>query len=109
MVNLPKLPRVLKKKEAAITPRVMKWFEDNYPFSVAVEVKIRGNAILSHQDVALNQVQTGSFSYKIRDSGARNPFDFFVLKQADAFVVTCDGKWCEAVCKDSITRFNFSL
>ncbi len=95
-MSLPKLPRILKKKEADITPRVIKWFEENWPNSVALEIKVGKNKILPHQEIALNQVTKGLFSYKIPDTGRRNPFDAFVLKKADAFVIFCDGNKCLA-------------
>lgn len=99
-LNLPNLPRVLNKKEADITPRVIEWFAKNYPRSVALEVKIKGNKVLPHQEIALKQVQGGTFSYKLPDTGRRNPFDAFVLKNADAFVVECSGWRCTGYSQD---------
>ena len=75
----------------------MRWFEENYPRSVAVEVKIKGNKPLQHQTEALRRVQGGTFSWKLPDMGQRNPFDFFMLKSADAFLVTCEKRKCTAV------------
>jgi len=82
--------------EYEITPLILKWFEDNYPKSVALEIKIKGNKLLPHQVAALKKVWLGCFSYKIPDMGRQNPFDAFVLKKADAFVVVCDGHKCHA-------------
>ncbi len=62
--NLPELTRVLNKREANITPLVMRWFRENYPFDVAIEVKatktgsIPFKAVADHQLKALKQVQT---------------------------------------------------
>ena len=105
---LPKLPRILNKKEAKITPLVMKWFMKNSLDSCAVEVKIKGNKALPHQKLALKKVHTGAFGYKIPDQGTKNPFDFFILKNACAYVVTCDGHKCEAVDPDG-KSFKFKI
>lgn len=96
-MNLPNLPKQYNRKESKIDDKVAEWFLQNYPEDVAVEVKIKGNKALLHQISALWQVAKGIFKYKIRDFGARNPFDFIVLKKAHAFVVTCDGNKCHAV------------
>lgn len=74
------LPRKLKKKEASKTPAVMKWFLENYPHDVSVEVKVGKNKIKEHQEAALEQIRRGKFAYKIPDMGRRNPFDFMVFK-----------------------------
>lgn len=103
------LPRKLKKREASITPDVMRWFENNYPKSVALEVKIKGGKIKPHQEAALNQVAKGRFSYKIPDMGRRNCFDAFVLIQADPFLVTCDKGVCEAINKKTNETFSFEI
>ena len=109
-MKLPDLPRQLNKREAEVTPRVINWFEKNYPRSVAVEIKVGKNKTKSHQDLALKEVQDGVFSYKIPDLGRKNPFDFFTLKNADAFVVTCnlEERECHAV-SPSGTSFIFEI
>ncbi len=93
---LPILPKARKHKEADITPLVKEWFVKNYPRSVALEIKVKGGRLKPHQAVALQQVQDGVFSFKIPDMGRLNPFDVFVLKDADAFEVWCDGNMCHA-------------
>lgn len=105
---LPDLPKKQNRKEASITPFVIKWFEKNYPYTSAIEVKVKGNRPLPHQTLALRQVDDGVFSYKLPDMGKRNPFDAFVLHGAKAFVVTCDGLNCEAV-EPSGKKFNFKI
>jgi hypothetical protein len=90
MSKLPKLPRQLKKREAEITPRVIAWFQANYTHSVALEVKVKGQKLKEHQALALHTVASGSFAYKIPDTGRRNPFDAFVLKDAHPFAVECE-------------------
>ena len=96
-MNLPDLPKKRKHKEADITPSVIKWFEDHYPYSCALEIKIFGNKVKIHQEAALKKVDSGVFSYKIPDMGRKNPFDVFILKNAKALIVTCQGNLCEAV------------
>ena len=93
---LPNLPRKLNKREAKVTPLVIAWFKENYPKSVALEIKVGKNKLLPHQKIALEQVQEGEFAWKIPDMGKRNPFDAFILKDADAFVVVCEGRDCKA-------------
>lgn len=93
---IEKLPKKYKRNEAKVDGLVLKWFEDNYPYSCAVEVKVGKNKLLPHQEIALKQVTDGAFSYKIPDMGVRNPFDGFILKGAHAFVVTCEGMTCTA-------------
>jgi len=100
-MDLPVLPKKRNMTEARITPRVIKWFKDNYPRSCALEIKVKPNIILDHQDTALHQVCNGVFSYKIPDVGrSKKPFDAVVLKgDADGILVTCDkvnNRWvCE--------------
>lgn len=94
-LQLPNLPRKLNKREADITPRIEAWFQKNYHFDVAIEVKatktgsIPASAVKPHQLKALLQVQTPEgLAYKIPDAlHIRLPFDFFVLKNCHSFVV----------------------
>lgn len=98
---MTRLPKKRARKEADVTPRVVKWFRENYANSVALEIKVGKNRALPHQRAALCAVQDGMFSYKIPDQGARNPFDAFVLYNADAFLVTCIGNKCTALSPDA--------
>jgi hypothetical protein len=94
---MPPLTKQYRRKEAQIDSKVISWFADNWPRSCAIEVKVDGGEVLEHQAIALAKVSAGKFSYKIPDMGRKNPFDGFVLKDADAFVVTCKGRKCEVV------------
>lgn len=93
--QLPDLNRKLKKREAEVTPRILKWFSDNYPHSVALEIKatktgsIPPSALLPHQLKSLLEVQSMTgLTHKISDIGRiRQPFDAFQLKNAHSFVV----------------------
>ncbi len=107
-MELPDLPKKLNKREQKITPLVMAWFKEYYPHSCAVEIKIKGNKLKEHQALALNEVANGSFAYKIPDLGRKNPFDFFVLQNAKAIVVTCDGRECKAIESDD-SWFKFKI
>jgi hypothetical protein len=93
-MTLPDLPRTLKKREADITPHVLTWFRKNYPRSCAIEIKYGKNKLEEHQKTALAQVAKGVFAHKIADTGRKNPFDAFLLKNADAIVVTCEKRNC---------------
>ena len=84
------LPKGLNKKEADITPKVMEWFRENYPWTAAIEIKVNKNKLKDHQYASLNEVASGLFSFKIPDSGRRNPFDFVILRDAKALVVICN-------------------
>jgi len=107
---MPPLPKKRKHKEADKTPAIMHWFMENYPHSVALEIKYKKNKLLPHQQIALNEVQRGKFAYKIPDQGMRNPFDCIVLKDADAFVVTVDETGlCKAVKALSGLSFTFRI
>lgn len=106
---LPPLPKKRQHKEADITPDIIAWFVANYPRPCAVEVKRAGEHLKPHQLVALRQVASDSFSYKIPDTGRRNPFDFVVLKDCDAFVVHADGRQCQATNIKDGSVFSFHV
>ena len=106
---LPNLPNLRKHKEADITPFIFEWFKKNYTKSVALEIKIKGGKILPHQIVALRKVQTGVFAHKIADTGRRQPFDGFILKNSDAFIIVCDGRKCIAYDPDMKKKFEFKI
>jgi len=112
-VNMPpSLPKKHKREEAKYDDPVAEWFEKNYENSVALEVKVKGGKVKPHQKAALGKVAEGSFRHKLPDQGQRNPFDYFVLKGADAFVVVVDPKTKECICYDPLSdaeQFRFSL
>lgn len=91
----PDLPRVLKKREADLTPKILQWFRTSYPFSVALEIKvtktgsIAKSALQDHQLKALLAVQSGAgLTHKLSDAGhLRQPFDAFQMKNTHSFVV----------------------
>ena len=110
MNTLPDLPKQYKRKEAEIDSKVLDWFLDYYDGNVLVEVKIKGNKTLPHQDVALKKANDGEFKYKFPDMGRRTPGDGIVLKKyCEGFVVTCAGKSCEAVRIDGLKKFKFKI
>ena len=93
--DLPDLPRVLKKREAAITPRVAKWLEENWENPYVYEMKIKGNKAERHQTRDLNKAVRGKASWKFSDATiGKLPFDGFGVgfKGADALVITYNPK-----------------
>ena len=107
--TFPPLPRKNNRAEARITPRVIAWFEKNHPHSCAIEIKVGKNKPLPHQVAALRQVESGSFFMKLADTGRRQPFDVIILKNADAFVVYCEGRICDAHAPDGTWKFRFTV
>ncbi len=92
---LPELPRVIRKREADITPRVLKAVSRVLSGSWAIEIKVsRTNsippsAVQEHQLLALKAVSHGGLTHKISDEARRRqPFDAFCVR-GDAFVVAC--------------------
>lgn len=84
-------------KERAITGEIGKRMRDDPRFgSCAVEVKVckgktlgRG-ALKEHQRRALEIAARGALYFKISDeSYGQKPFDLFVLKKSEAYVVVC--------------------
>ena len=106
---LPNLPKKRKHKEADITPRVTKWFMENWTNDCVLEIKVDGGKLKPHQEVALEQVSKGKFSYKPPDTGRRNPFDVVILKKADAIEVKCIGNVCTAFIKKTGVGFVFKV
>jgi len=87
-----KLPRVLKKREADITPKIKEWIKNNLG-TCAVEIKITDtdtcppSALKTHQKQALHTVKHGKLTHKIADMGRRNVFDIFQLYKCPAYVI----------------------
>lgn len=105
---LPELPKKRKKREASITPDIMKWFEKNYPnTTVCVEVKLTTGRLYDHQPVALKMVEDNRFSYKLPDMGRRNPFDFIVVRNAVSYIVYVEKRHCTAYTPDMVYCFEF--
>ncbi len=95
MMELPPLPKKLNKREAHVTPSVLKWFKENIKESCAIEIKatskdtIPEKALAPHQRLALLAASGDGITHKIADNRTRLPFDAFMLKHAPAFVVAC--------------------
>lgn len=94
---LPELPRIIKKREANITPKVLAWFRKNYPYTCAIEIKatnsnsIPKSAVMDHQMKALLQAESPvGIVHKLSDEARRKqPFDAFCIKGCKAYVVAC--------------------
>lgn len=94
MDQLPNLPRTIRKREAKITPIILDWFRKNHDGSCAIEVKqtngnsIPASALLPHQRAALIAASGTGIVHKLSDEARRRqPFDAFMLCDADAYVV----------------------
>jgi hypothetical protein len=87
--------RCMRKREAAFTTRLRKWLlaTSTRPRGAAYEIKVTTTNSIPFSDVsehqldALTQVSQGTFIYKIPDAGWQNPFDMFMLKEQEAWVV----------------------
>ena len=94
------LPKKVHRTEASVDSKVAEKLSKIHKHpNWALEVKIKGreNSKSSiHQKKALKQVEDGKFLYKIPDQGARNPFDYVKLGDADAILCVVDGK--QVVC-----------
>jgi rhamnose utilization protein RhaD (predicted bifunctional aldolase and dehydrogenase) len=78
----------------------------------ALEVKIKGrekSRSSAHQKKALKEVEQGKFLYKIPDRGARNPFDYVRLGDADAIVCVVDGRNVECVVNGGVIVHRFRV
>lgn len=95
MKMLPNLPRILKKKEASITPRINAFMAQYAPPCCAWEIKtVKGSscpkkAVLEHQIRALRAVMSpAGVVHKLSDEARRQqPFDAFKIASASAYVV----------------------
>jgi len=82
-----------------LTPKVLLWFKENYPKSCAIEIKqtskdtIPEKALQPHQKKALLDSKHSVITHKIADNRTRLPYDAFMLKKAQAFVVACYTKY----------------
>lgn len=102
------LPKKKTRTEASLDTDVNAWFVKHWPRSYALEVKVKGNKALPHQEIALRQVAKGKFSYKIPDMGRRNPFDYVGLIGADSILCTVDGKQVTCVVNE-VSEVSFTL
>jgi len=129
MTTLPDLPRILAKKEASVTPAILKWIRENGPPSFLFEIKVcRGkslpaSAVLPHQKLALLAASGGGIVHKISDEARRKqPADGFkisfargyvfvaFLKESPRKVVVIDIKKLPArITADSPSDFSFTL
>ena len=103
------LPKKVKRKEADIDGKVAQFLYRHHPRSFALEVKVDGGKVLDHQTKALRQVATDTFKpLKLPDMGRRNPFDYVVLKGADAILCIVDKKKVNCVVNETY-EISFSL
>lgn len=108
--TLPPLPRILKKREQSVTPKINEWMKKNAPPCSAWEIKVaKGNtvpkkAVLDHQLLALRSIAIGKVVvHKISDeSRRRQPFDAFKLSGVPTYVVCYFPKEKTAIAVDSL-------
>lgn len=90
---MEKLPKLLKKNEAKVTPKIVAWLKQNIKHDFAYEIKycdgdtISENALLPHQKQALLACRDGIYNHKIPDMGRQNPFDGFQMYMSGAYVI----------------------
>ena len=74
---MPKLPRVLNKREASITSRrVPAFLRKHFTHSnVCFEVKRRGRKVVPHKRAALEKAVCEGYYKKFRDDGSKQDFD----------------------------------
>jgi len=86
----------MQKKEASITPRIMKWFASVVPFSSPLEIKhTRGKDYFNMAELKEHQknwllacTTEKGCTWKIPDQGyGFNPFDVLHYKQASSYIV----------------------
>jgi hypothetical protein len=110
-MELPNLPKKYKRTEAKVDSLVAEKLMKKHPHrNWALEVKVKGGRLETHQKVALKQVENGTFKpYKIPDMGRQNPFDFFYLGDADAIVCVVDGKSVTCEVNSGVITYNFKI
>lgn len=90
---LPKLPRILNKKEADWTTTVFRGWCEKKGITAVFEIKytkkdyIAFSEVKDHQKQSLLKVRHGVFVYKIPDMGEKSPFDLFSFNKAPAYIV----------------------
>jgi hypothetical protein len=78
----------MKRNEAKLDERVLECAIKRFgKKSFALEVKITGGKLKSHQKSALYMVHNEGFGFKIPDMGKRNPFDYFYLPKGTLALV----------------------
>lgn len=86
----------MRKKEASITPKVMKWFAAVAPHSAPVEIKhTRGKKSFNKKELKEHQINwllacttERGCTYKLPDTGyGANPFDVLHYKKANSYIV----------------------
>ena len=97
--NMEKLPRILKKREADITPKIKEWLKKNIKHDFVYEIKyckgdtIAEKELLPHQKRSLLACRDGVYNHKIADMGRQNPFDGFQMYMCMAYVIVHFSKY----------------
>lgn len=109
-MSLPNLPKKYKRTEAkvdgVIAEKVRKLNKNK---NWLLEVKMKGNKMLPHQEIARRQVEEGTFLWKPPDMGARNPGDYICLGDADHIYCVVDGKMVNCKVNGGVINYKFSI
>lgn len=111
-MELPNLPRVLKKRESKIDTRVLEFLLNTRNNSFALEVKMKGGVFKKHQLKYLKKVANGKHGRKMSDSTiGKLDFDAFGLIKADAIKVICEKVGKKYICDIKIepTKENYQI
>lgn len=105
-----KLPKKMNRAEAKVDSKVAEKLRKKHPHrNWGLEVKMASGKLKDHQRKALKQVEDGKFLYKIPDMGARNPFDYIFLGDADAIVCVVNGKDVECTVNGGVINYSFKI
>lgn len=110
-MKAPELPKKIKTVERDLDGKVAERVRQVHPHpNWALEVKYDRGTLKPHQKIALKQVENGKFLHKLKDSGARNPFDYIHLGDADAIVCTIKKNKRDVHCRvNDVYDFNIRI
>ena len=111
MSNLPDLPRKNKRIEADVDSLVANKLVKVHPHkNWAMECKIKGGRLKTHQVTKLKQVENGNHPpQKIPDMGRQNNYDFYYLGDADAIVCVVDGRNVQCIVNSGVIKYDFRI
>jgi hypothetical protein len=111
--NFVELPKKVERTESSVDGKVAERLSKIHKHpNWALEVKIKGREKSKssvHQKNALKQVEQGKFLYKIPDQGARNPFDYVKLGDADGIICMVDGRDVECTVNSGVIKLKFRI
>ena len=106
----PKLPKKVKQTERNLDSKVAKAVAKKHPHpNWGLEVKTFNGKLKAHQKTYLKQIERGKFLYKFRDSGAKTPFDYIHLGDADAIVCVIQKNERDVHCEVNSGAYTFNI